>query len=185
MEDAERQDGKSDRQHGFTLLEILTVCVLIGMIAAFALPSYMQARRVVYEDNAISRLRRISLAENRYYAEYGRFGNFRELVTASYLPKGYSTMFEYRSPVTESSVLPFVDRYSLAFLVPDSPNSLYYQVNAIPMGENHMGLRTFNINLFITGQLNPDNLFQVPPVREGTDSGGPIIGEYPTRSGNQ
>ncbi len=171
---------ETERQHGWTLIEILSVCFIIGLIFAFALPSYMQARRAVYEDNAIARLRRISHAESRYFSEYGRFGNFMELVEANYLPRGYSTVFKFENadPVSKSSVLPFIDRYSLAFYVPNSPNSLYYKVDAVPVGYNRMGLRTFNINLFITGQGRPDNLLQVPPVREGLEVTGRIIQEY-------
>lgn len=167
-----------DRQQGFTLIEILTVCVIIGLIAAFAIPSYMQARRVTYEDNAITRLRRVALAESRYRSEYGRFGDFEELVTANYLPKGYSLKYEFRSPVTDSSVLPYIDRYSLTFVVPRSANSLYYKVDAIPVGDNQMGLRTFNINLFITGEVESDNLLAIPPVREGLSARGPVVADY-------
>ena len=169
---------EAKRQQGFTLLEILTVCVIIGLIASFAIPSYMQSRRVVFEDNAIAKMRRIALAESRYYKEYGRFGNYMELVDANFLPTGYSTRFEFADPVRTQSVLPFIDRYSLAFSVPDSPNSLYYKVDAVPVGNNRMGLRTFNINMFITGQIIPDNLFAMPPVREGTDTDGLIVGDY-------
>jgi prepilin-type N-terminal cleavage/methylation domain-containing protein len=169
---------RQERQCGFTLLEILTVCVLISIIAAFAIPSYMQSRRVVYEDNAVARLQRIALAESRYYSEYGRFGNFYELVTENYLPNGYSTKFQFVSPVSNSSILPFVDRYSLNFIVPNSPNSLYYKIDAIPVIGDRMGLRTFNINMFVTGQLNPDNLLVMPPVREGLDADGQIITNY-------
>ena len=160
------------------MIEILTVCLIIGMIASFALPSFMRARRVVYEDNAISRLRRIALAESRFYSEYGRFGNFVELQTADYLPNGYSTVFNFQHPMSPSSTLAFVDRYSLAFYVPNSPNSLYYKVDAIPVGYNRMGLRTFNINLFITGQPGSDRVIQMPPVREGIGSDGSIVQDY-------
>jgi prepilin-type N-terminal cleavage/methylation domain-containing protein len=167
-----------ERQRGFTLLEILTVCVLIGMIAAFAIPSYIQSRRVVLEDNAIARLKRLAFAESRYYTEYGRFGNFPELVTANYIPNGYSTLYAFRSPMSDSSVLPFIDRYSLTFTVPNSPNSLYYKIDAVPVAGDRLGLRTFNINMFVTGQLNPDNLMVPPPVRDGLDSGGTIVNNY-------
>jgi prepilin-type N-terminal cleavage/methylation domain-containing protein len=166
-------------QKGWTLIEVLSVCVLISIILSFALPSYMQARKVTYEDNAISRLQRIAFAETRYYNEYSRFGNFTELVEASYLPRGYSTYFELSKDImSDSSILPFIDRYSLSFNIPASVNSLYYKVDAIPVGYNRMGLRTFNINLFITGSTNPDNILQNPPVREGLDSNGPIVMNY-------
>jgi prepilin-type N-terminal cleavage/methylation domain-containing protein len=168
----------TDRQEGWTLIEILMVCVIIGMILAFAVPSYMHARRIAYEDNAIARLQRISHAETRYYSEYGRFGDFSELVTASYLPRGYSTVYYFTTPTDEFSLLPFIDRYSLTFNVPNSPNSLYYKVDAIPVGYNRMGLRTFNINIFLTGTTNLDNILQIPPVREGLTSNGPIVQDY-------
>jgi Tfp pilus assembly protein PilE len=159
-------------------MEILTVCILISIIAAFAIPSYMQARRVVYEDNAVSRLQRIALAESRFYTQYGKFGDFMDLVDASLLPEGYSTRFAYASPVTRSSVLPFIDRYSLAFFVPNTQNSLYYHVVAIPVSNNQMGLRTFNVNVFVTGTEHPDRLEAVPPVRFGTDINGEIVNLY-------
>jgi type II secretory pathway pseudopilin PulG len=161
-----------NKEEGWTLIEVLTVCVLIGLIASFAIPSYMQARRVVFEDNAISRLERISLAESRFYKEFGRFGDFVELQSASFLPFGYSTSFNYLSPTSNSSVLPFIDRYSLAFYVPNTENSLYFKVDAIPAGNNQMGLRTFNINLFITSEPDSANILQVPPVREGLETDG-------------
>jgi type II secretory pathway pseudopilin PulG len=166
------------RQEGWTLIEILTVCLIIGIILGFAVPSVVQARKIAYENNAIGRLRRLAHAENRFYAEYGRFGEYTELVTASFLPRGYSTVYHFERPMTESSVLPFIDRYSLAFIVPNSPNSLYYKIDAVPVGYNRLGLRTFNINLFITGATYPDNLLQDPPVREGLDSDSPIVVEY-------
>jgi prepilin-type N-terminal cleavage/methylation domain-containing protein len=169
---------ETEKQKGWTLIEILSVCVIIGMILAFALPSYMQGRRVTYEDNAISRMERIALAESRYYGEYGRFGDFTELVTASYLPNGYSTVYQFTDPMSMASVLPYIDRYSLTIEVPRSANSLYYQVNAIPVGYNRMGLRTFNINMYVTGTTNPDNLLQLPPVREGLDPDGQIVSLY-------
>lgn len=167
-----------ERQKGWTLIEILTVCILVTLIAAFAIPSYMNARRVVYEDNAISRLQRIALAESRYYTEYNRYGNFMELTDANYLPRGYSTRFEFASPVTGASILPFIDRYSLSFEVPNSANSLYYYVTAVPVGNNQMGLRTFNINMFITGSENPDRLESIPPVRYGTSVNGEPVTLY-------
>jgi len=165
-------------QDGWTLIEILTVCVIIGLIASFAIPSYMQARRVVYEDNAIGRLQRLAHAESRYYGEYERFADFNELVDANFIPKGYSTVFNFTDPMSQSSVLPFIDRYSLSFVVPNSPNSLYYKIDAVPVGYNRIGLRTFNINMFVTGQPGSDNLLQSPPVREGLAANAPPAKNY-------
>jgi len=169
----------TEKQKGWTLIEILSVCFMILIILSYALPSYMRARKIAYEDNAIGRLQRIAFAESRFYNEFGRFGNFSELVESSYIPRGYSTYFAFsKDAMSESSVLPFIDRYSLSFMVPNNANSLYYQVNAVPIGFNRMGLRTFNINLFITGPTTPDNIMQNPPVREGLDSDGHIVVEF-------
>lgn len=169
---------RNEKENGWTMIEVLSVCIIIGIIASFAIPSYMQARRVVYEDNCISRLQRIALAESRYYSEFNTFGNFTELQTANLLPKGYSTVYYYMSPVSQASILPFIERYSLTFTIPDSANSLYYKVDAIPMPNNQMGLRTFNINLILTGEVHPDSIFQVPPVREGLEVNGTPVTVY-------
>jgi prepilin-type N-terminal cleavage/methylation domain-containing protein len=159
---------------GFTLVEALTVTLIIAVIATIAIPSVTVVRRKNLEHNAIMKLQQIASAQKRYYAEFRTFGYFSELVDQGYLPQGYSTRFFYNPLRWGESVIPFIDKYSVYFTIPDTPNSVFFKIDAVPE-KNRLNLRTFNVNLFLDGP-SPDRIFQMPPVREGLDEfGDPVV----------
>ena len=57
------------RRNGFTLIELLIVTVIIGVLAAIAIPKFGATRKRAYDATVVSDIRRAKLAAESYYAD--------------------------------------------------------------------------------------------------------------------
>lgn len=111
---------KTRGQGGFTLLELMIVIMVISIIAAIAIPNFMESRRAAHQKAAVQRMRQIFAAQEDFKRKFGRYADsIPELVTAKMLGDPF---------VTGSTLLQRVGPFAFGSTVPE-----FYTVDGDPL----------------------------------------------------
>jgi type IV pilus assembly protein PilA len=88
---------KAQEEEGFTLIELLVVIIIIGILAAIAIPVFLNQRKKGYDAQAKSDLRNLATLEETYLTDNGTYADTATLA-------GYSG-YKLSSNVTNFTVV--------------------------------------------------------------------------------
>jgi len=85
-----RRACPAGRCRGFTLVEVLATCALVGIVAGIAVPSYRDQQTRGRRADAVAALSQLQAAEERYRANNGLYSaDFGALQVAATSPEGW------------------------------------------------------------------------------------------------
>ncbi|MFH1744493.1 MAG: prepilin-type N-terminal cleavage/methylation domain-containing protein [bacterium] len=151
------------RCHSFTLIELLIVVAIIGILAAIAVPNFMNARTRAAVARVIAELRNLSVALEQYALDNnGRYPDTNGTAQTVFKP-----LYKLTAPVPYMAALPdkdpFVPRHSISDM-PGGTRDYWW---------DPYWLATFEQTVFY-GVSNPDKAcYHVGPLRYILASVGP------------
>jgi len=127
----------NSNKRGFTLIELLVVVVIIGILAAVALPQYQKAVEKARMVEGITLTRKIIEAQQIYFMENGSYATFEQMselsfdfpsVTTALGGRPATSNFSYTCSGTEGEIvvvqrLPHGTRYFL-YAMPSNPTTI-------------------------------------------------------------
>jgi type IV pilus assembly protein PilA len=93
-----------EREGGFTLIELLVVIIIIGILAAIAIPVFLSQRQKGYDAQAKSDARNLATLEETYMTDNDHYVSAADLATAK------SVLTDYKQSANVTAVK--IDTYS-------------------------------------------------------------------------
>ena len=137
---------------GFTLIEMLTVCAIIGILATMAVASMRGGRTVAYETMCVGAMKHISEGEQIFFNRHMHFTDWNGLQReGDLIDSGYAKVDKIMDPFDT----PIAYMYSIRFY----GHSTTFSAVAFPVDTTTWKLRTFAVDSdgsILNSKDNPD-----------------------------
>src|SRR5579871_3022927 len=134
--------SRRDARRGFSLIELLVVVAVILIIAAIAIPNFIQSKERANESSAAQNLRTINTANVIYSTTYG-VGFSPDMASLAGSGPVSQTAAQLLDPVLAAGTKSgYIYSYTPGTANP-SGNLTGYSVNADPISQNYTGMRHF------------------------------------------
>lgn len=95
----------TNRQRGFTLVELLVVIIIVGVLAAIALPSFLNQSARARHSQAITYLGAANRAQQAHYQEQLQFAGSMAELGLAHLEDSSLYRYEFREPDIETAAI--------------------------------------------------------------------------------
>jgi type IV pilus assembly protein PilA len=136
IERLRKRIAQSELEGGFTLIELLVVIIIIGILLAIAVPSYLGFRDRANKNAAQANVRAIVPSVEAYYSDHGNYTS----MTRTYLQASYDQAIDTTGTVQASSKfwIKVPGNGTQPYCVSSSVNSVTYSKNG-PAGDISAG----------------------------------------------
>jgi len=137
---------RTNKQKGFSLIELLIVVAIILIIAAIAIPNLLRSRMAANEASAVGSLRTLNTAAVTYSTTYGI--GYPGTGTAGLAKLGPAATASSTTADLVDSVLAAGTKSGYTFTYASPVANVGYTVNASPTSPNQSGVNYFYTDAF-------------------------------------